>query len=573
MYEASAAFLSRLEFSLLIYRWVQRPLGMLRRSVEIDQPEPIVSLTRETSDFAMVARALVDHFTQREMLKGELRNRERIEAELRLASEAAEQGSRAKSAFLATMSHEIRTPMNGVLGMSQLLLQELTEPKSKGYAQAIQSSAESLLRTLNEVLDFSQIEAQKVSLAEEDFLPRLVIEDTCRLFAATANQKGIELVSDVSPEMPAKIIGDSLRLRQVIMNLVGNAVKFTSEGEVVVRVWPTLLDEGQIRIDFAISDTGIGIDQSRLEKVFEMFTQADRNTSARFGGTGLGLSIARSLCQLMGGDLTATSTPGMGSTFSGWIFGKQSEFVGVDRSGIPPQVGAVLEDNLAGRAALVRLLRSFNWSVDEALDPDRRYDFIFANGAALDPGAVVGIKSTSPETKIILLRNLADPTPSTWLPDGELLEPLRWWELANLVGIIEPVTPVDTEAEEARLRLLAGVRVLVVEDTLVNQIFAETLLEGWGCLPTSVGTGMEAIAVATNFDVVLMDLTLPDMSGLEATRQIREQERDTHVPIIAITANVSEKDQQECLAAGMDSFLGKPFRADQLADAVAAAVR
>jgi signal transduction histidine kinase len=564
-----AAVFALLGVSSLIYRWVQRPIMQLRRSLIADDPEPIQELAKGAADFSVIARAVVQHFLQRHRLEEELIQREKIEAELREATMAAESASRAKSAFLATMSHEIRTPMNGVLGMSQLLLQEVTEPKAKGYAQAIQSSAESLLRTLNEVLDFSQIEAEKVMLAHEDFFVRFTFEDSCRLFAATAAQKGIELVSDVSPLMPPKVVGDSLRLRQVIMNLLGNAVKFTARGHVVLSVSPTLLDDQRIRIDFSVSDTGIGIESSRLERIFDMFTQADQTTSARYGGTGLGLSIARSLCQLMGGDLSASSEIGKGSVFSGWIIADQSDFRGIDRGAIPPKTAAVLERTQPSEDALVRLLNSFNWTVDTEIVEGRTYDWIFAEGTCLDPSALVGIKSTSPETQVILLRNLADPTPATWLPDGELLKPMRWYELALLVGVVVQPPQKAIQDDFQTVQKLLGLRVLVAEDTLVNQVFAQALLEDWGCIVTIVGTGGEAVRNASSADVILMDLKMPDMDGLEATRLIRAAESTRHVRIIAITANVTVEDRAACIAAGMDDFVAKPFRAEELAHAVA----
>lgn len=545
-----------LGFALLV-PWLAKPVKLLRQALDAGSDEPIRNLVGKRSDFGRLATALSEFLKQRDALSEEVKLRSEAESELIDSKEQAEEGSRAKSRFLATMSHEIRTPMNGVMGMSELLLADPNGEHAREYAQAIHTSAQSLLRILNDVLDFSKIEVGKVDLREEEFGIRTVFEDTARLFAPAATARGVDLVSDIWPSMPPQGFADPTRLRQIVMNLVGNAVKFTDQGEIRVSVRTDNLEEDQILLTIQVEDTGLGIPKGDLGTIFDTFDQGSTGARKRTGGTGLGLPIARSLCRIMGGDLTVTSEEGVGSCFTATVRMRRSPFVGADPLSNPGKTAWVVDPKPHPREAIARQLRAFGWSVrtfDDLPEDTPCADYAFVSDE------VGRRRSDCPTTRWILVRRIGTPSavnPEGW--DRELLQPIRWYELAVACGVLadpaaQPVPP---------RRPLEGLRVLLTEDNPVNRVLAKTLLSGWGCQVIEAENGLEAIHAVRRetFDVILMDLHMPVMGGIEATRRIRSF---SSVPILAVTANASEEDRLECLQAGMDGFVAKPFRAREL---------
>ena len=511
-------------------------------------------------------------------------DRRRAEAALAEARARAEAGSEAKSRFLATVSHEIRTPLNGVLGMADLLLGTRIDAEQTTYVQAVKTSGQALLSIIDEILDFSKIEAGKLELSYEPFDLTALVEGTVELLAPRAQGKGVEIASYIGAAVPRRLMGDAARLRQVLTNLAGNAVKFTDAGGVGLRV--TAAPGGMVR--FEIADTGVGIPADRIGRIFEEFEQADGSASSRHGGTGLGLAISRRLVAGMGGELTVASTPGEGSTFAFVL-----PFKAV-ADGTQPASPALL----AGRSVLVvsrspyeapflaRRLADAGAAARTVGDPLRAQEILEEErpGVLIVDGAIgedeartlaAAAKASGVKTRIVLLspfERRAFGPPGAAGFDAYLVKPVREHSLAARLSPQAEILPVQAEATapDGEPQACRALSVLLAEDNEINALLATRLLQRNGATVTLARNGIEAVArfqacvdgEIPDFDLVLMDVRMPGLDGHEAVRRIREIEAAHGRPrlrIVALTANAFEEDRRLAIAAGMDDTLAKPI--------------
>lgn len=586
---AAVLFSAILVFSMYVARRINRPLKQaLEHAAHVASGDTDAVLEGGSDE----TRRLLHVITQ-------------MVAELKQAKEAAESASRCKSRFLANMSHEIRTPMNAIIGMTELALQEPLLSDVRSYLETVSSASEGLLALLNDILDLSKIEAERLELEETDFNIQTVLEESAEAFAVLAHKKGVELIVNLEHDVPVMLVGDPTRLRQILCNLISNAVKFTGQGEVVVRIGREAgrdgSDEGDaVRLHLAVSDTGIGIAPDKLDVIFDSFTQADGSTTRTFGGTGLGLSICRSLVTMMKGRIWAENNPGGGSTFNV-----------VARFGLSPLPAAeparqlddcdrrrilIVDDNQTNLFIMQQALSQWGFQTTSTTRGDQALDLLLqaaSEGSPFELAIIDGqmpdmdgvslarnIRDTGvqPDLAIILLTSSGDVRSEVCRElhvARSLAKPIKQRELFAVVSsVLQGSASHSTDlGRDGVPQGGVSLRILLAEDNPVNQKVAALLLKKMGHTVTIAADGVEVLALLHDgvFDIVLMDVQMPLLDGIEATRMIRKRESESGapaIPIIAMTAHAYKEYSANCLAVGMNGFITKPIRGADLAEAI-----
>jgi signal transduction histidine kinase/CheY-like chemotaxis protein len=615
----SLSFVAALLFSTRLQRGISDPLLYLAetaRQVSAGKSYSIRAVAHGNDEIGVLIRAFNDMLAQIQVRDLELgHHRERLELQvavrtqeltdanrdLAAATVKAQSLARMKSEFLANMSHEIRTPMNGIIGMTELALETNLTREQKECITMVKTSADALLTVINDILDFSKMEAGKLALLPAPFELRQLLRDTLKTLSLGAGQKGLELTCDVAPDAPDYLVGDAARLRQVLLNLLGNAIKFTERGDVALSVEADWISEHKAGLRFQVRDTGIGVPKDKQDYIFEMFAQVDGSTTRRYGGTGLGLAISQQLLKLMGGRLLLESEPDKGSTFH---FTIELELAPEGVATRPPADLAtlrgisvlVVDDNEVNRRILERLLERWQMravavdsgaaalaAISQAHQSGTTFRLVLldAHMPKMDGFELARRIHEMPELEGVIVMMLSS---AHHMEDADkcraagirryLVKPIFQNELlqailhaaADLEGISEAVplkAPPPVQQPHG-----PSLRILLAEDNPVNQRVAVKVLEKYGHTVTVAGNGREAVALALRqaFDLILMDIQMPEMDGYEATGAIREAEgaSGAHTPIVALTAHANKSDQDRCLAAGMDDYISKPIHVEDL---------
>ncbi|MFQ5749923.1 MAG: response regulator, partial [Planctomycetota bacterium] len=603
---------------LVFHNRVLRPLGGLTRRVENQEfseeslgnlnlrSDEIGILARQCARFGEQQRRMARAKARQEALQELIEEKSRAERAMKAARDSALEASQLKSEFLANMSHEIRTPIHGVMGMADLLMETPLDPQQKDLAQSIQASADTLLAIINDILDFSKIEAGRMELETIDFDLHHLLEEVVTLLAGRAQAKGLELALFIAPEVPSWLRGDPTRIRQVLTNLAGNAVKFTDQGEVLLHASLDASRGGRRSLRFSVQDTGIGIPPGRQKDLFQAFTQGDGSTSRRFGGTGLGLAISRRLVEMMGGKIGMESRPGHGSIFFFTLELEVSPKALSEPS--PPYRGTsealsrldslhvlVVDDNETNRKILVHQLGAWGMEPEtagdgfralEALERSRRQgrpfdlallDLQMPGMDGLELAHRIRKEAGLSDLPLVLLTSLGAPLSGEKVRktgiQAQISKPVRPSQLFDRLAEV-----LGGEAEEGQMGVPAEPapsrqgRVLLAEDNPVNQKVARRILEKFGYEVDVAADGNEVLDLLGRnpYDLVLMDCQMPHRDGFETTREIRRREKrktkasGPKLPIVAMTANALQGDRERCLEAGMDDYLSKPFKPEEL---------
>jgi signal transduction histidine kinase/CheY-like chemotaxis protein len=612
-------------FMFIVRRWITRPLaGFSTQIHDLAQPDSDRGQrldSNRTDELGVLARSfntLLDdiqrEFTDRKIAEDKILAfsalMEQKNAELGAALITAEEATKAKSSFLATMSHEIRTPMNGVIGMTGLLLDTELNAEQREFTEIVRKSGENLLGIINDILDFSKIEAGKLDMEILDFDLRTTVEDTAELLAVRSETAGLEIICRIDPEVPSYLKGDPGRLRQIITNLTGNAIKFTHMGEIVIGANLESEADGFAVIRFEVRDTGVGISEDRRAAVFNPFTQADGSTTRKYGGTGLGLAICKQLTELMGGEIGVDSEVGKGSTF--WFtaqFEKQSPGslpVLTPQADITGARILVVDDNATNRMLMITLLNHWGCRYDTAVDGETGLALLHEAVVQNDPFRVALLDQEMPgmdglelgsriksdpllkSTLMVMVTSLARRGDAALLEQigfsGYLPKPVRQTQLYDCIALVlgrENKTSGILMTPDVSKRIITqhtvaeaaphGARILLAEDNIINQKVAQALLSKLGYRADVVANGLEAVRALEliYYDIVLMDCQMPEMNGFEATSMIRDYSSKVlnhNIPVIAMTANAMIGDRENCIEAGMSDYLSKPVKKEELAE-------